>query len=152
MSKREPIMIPAPTEYSRARANSPSSTMAVLAVVPPMSKVIILDRFLARARACAPTTPPAGPDSMMFIGRSAAAISVVRPPLDCIKSKRAGIPAASRPLRNACRYPATMGITYALTTVVEVRSYSFISGRISQEMLIGRLGAFLWMMFLIASS
>ena len=45
-----------------------------------------------------------------------------------------------------------MGITYALTTVVEVRSYSFISGRISQEMLIGRLGAFLWMMFLIASS
>ena len=96
-------MMPAPTAYSWARATSPSSTIEALAVVPPMSKVMILSRSLARASACAPTTPPAGPDSMMFIGRSAAAPSVVRPPFDCISSRRAGMPPASRPLRSARR-------------------------------------------------
>src|SRR5881397_1285206 len=70
-------MMPAPTAYSWARAISPCSTIEALAVVPPMSKVMILSRSLVRASACAPTTPPAGPDSMMFIGRSAAAASVV---------------------------------------------------------------------------
>jgi len=66
-------MMPAPTEYSDARLISPSSTMAALAVVPPMSKVMIFARSLARATAWAPTTPPAGPDSMMFIGLAMAA-------------------------------------------------------------------------------
>ena len=55
-------MIPAPTAYSCARAISPSSTIEALAVVPPMSKVMIFARSFARASACAPTTPPAGPD------------------------------------------------------------------------------------------
>ena len=96
-------MMPAPTAYSCARAISPSSTIDALAVVPPMSKVMIFSRFLARARAWAPTTPPAGPDSMMFIGRSAAAVSVVSPPFDCISSSRAGMPAPSSPCRSARR-------------------------------------------------
>ena len=96
-------MMPAPTAYSWARATSPCSTIEALAVVPPMSKVMILSRSLARASAWAPTTPPAGPDSMMFIGRSAAAPSVVRPPFDCISSRRAGMPPASSPLRSARR-------------------------------------------------
>ncbi len=38
---------------------------------------------------------------MMFIGRSTAAVSVVSPPLDCINSNRAGMPASSSPLRSA---------------------------------------------------
>ncbi len=96
-------MMPAPTEYSEARVTSPSSTIEALAVVPPMSKVMILGRSLARASAWAPTTPPAGPDSMMFIGRSAAAVSLLRPPFDCISRRRAGMPAPSRPLRSARR-------------------------------------------------
>ena len=96
-------MMPAPTEYSWARVTSPSSTIAAFAVVPPMSKVMIFGRRFARASACAPTTPPAGPDSMMWIGRSADAASVVRPPFDCISSSRARTPAWSSPLRSARR-------------------------------------------------
>jgi hypothetical protein len=96
-------MMPAPTEYSAARVTSPSSTIDAFAVVPPMSKVTVFGSCFARARTCAPTTPPAGPDSMMFIGRSAAAASVVRPPFDCISSTRAGTPAASRPSRSVRR-------------------------------------------------
>ena len=44
-------MMPAPTEYSWARVTSPSSTIAAFAVVPPMSKLMILGMRLARARA-----------------------------------------------------------------------------------------------------
>ena len=96
-------MMPAPTAYSCARVTSPFSTIEAFAVVPPMSKVMIFCSFLARATACAPTTPPAGPDSTMFIGFAAAAMSVVSPPFDCISSRRAGIPAASSPARSARR-------------------------------------------------
>ena len=96
-------MMPAPTEYSCARATSPSSTIAAFAVVPPMSNVMIFGSRLARASACAPTTPPAGPDSMMCIGSAAAAASVVRPPFDCMRSTRARTPASSSPLRSARR-------------------------------------------------
>src|SRR5207253_2211958 len=77
--------------------------LAALAVVPPMSKVMIFGRRFSRASACAPTTPPAGPDSMMWIGRSTDAASVVRPPFDCISSSRARTPASSSPLRSAVR-------------------------------------------------
>ena len=42
-------MMPAPTEYSAARVTSPSSTIEALAVVPPMSKVMIFGK-LPRAR------------------------------------------------------------------------------------------------------
>src|SRR5471032_2445546 len=56
-------MMPAPTEYSEAREISPSSTIEALAVVPPMSKVMIFGRSLARASACAPTTQQAGGDA-----------------------------------------------------------------------------------------
>ena len=96
-------MMPAPTEYSAARVTAPSSTIAAFAVVPPMSKVMIFGSAFARASACAPTTPPAGPDSMMFIGRSIAAPSVLRPPFDCMSSTRAGMPVSSRPRRSARR-------------------------------------------------
>ena len=44
-------MMPAPTEYSCARVTSPSSTIDALAVVPPMSKVMIFGSALgARQR------------------------------------------------------------------------------------------------------
>ena len=96
-------MMPAPTAYSWARITWPSSTIEALAVVPPMSKVMILPRPAASANACAPMTPPAGPDSMMFMGRSAAAVSVVSPPFDCMSRRRAGMCAASRWRRMAMR-------------------------------------------------
>src|SRR5215831_9355705 len=68
--------MPAATAYSCARVSSPCSTIAALAVVPPMSKVMTFLSCFARASACAPTTPPAGPDSMMWIGRAIAADGV----------------------------------------------------------------------------
>ena len=85
VSNREPIMIPAPTEYSVARVTSPFSMIEALAVVPPMSKVMIFDRPIFRANAWEPTTPAAGPDSTICTGISHAAAAVVSPPFDCIK-------------------------------------------------------------------
>ena len=49
-----------------------------------MSNVMSLPSPMRRASACAPTTPAAGPDSMMWMGVAAAAASVMRPPLDCM--------------------------------------------------------------------
>ena len=79
-------MMPPPTWYSVARLIAPSSTSEALAVVPPMSNVISLPIPICRRSSWAPTTPAAGPDSMMCIGRAAAAVSVISPPLDCMIS------------------------------------------------------------------
>ena len=96
-------MMPPPTLYSVARDTSPSSTIEALAVVPPMSKVTIWVRPSFFASACAPTTPPAGPDSTMFTGMRAASASVISPPLLCISSSFAWMPEASRLLRSVSR-------------------------------------------------
>ena len=85
-------MMPPPTWYSPARWTTPSSTIDALAVVPPMSKVMSFGRPMRRASACAPTTPAAGPDSMMCIGLAAAASSVISPPFDCMISSGARTP------------------------------------------------------------
>ena len=89
--------MPAPTSYSVARVNSPSSISDAFAVVPPMSNVIALAMPMRRASARTPTTPAAGPDSMMCIGVAAAASAVIRPPFDCISSSGAATPAARSP-------------------------------------------------------
>src|SRR5438067_455466 len=67
--------MPAPTSYSAARCSWPPSTIAALAVVPPMSRVIRSRRGMSarRARSSAAITPAAGPDSTMWMGRSLAA-------------------------------------------------------------------------------
>jgi hypothetical protein len=96
-------MMPPPTWYSVARLTAPSSTSEALAVVPPMSNVISRSRPIRRASAWAPTTPAAGPDSMMCMGLAAAAASVIRPPLDCMISSGARAPIASRPARKVAR-------------------------------------------------
>ena len=50
--------------------------------------------------ACTPTTPAAGPDSMMCIGVTAAALAVVSPPFDCIRSSGTSMPMrAASPIR-----------------------------------------------------
>src|SRR4029450_7236743 len=90
-------MIPPPTWYSAARLTSPSSTIDAFAVVPPMSKVMSLPSPRRRARACAPTTPAAGPDSMMWIGGAAAAPSVMSPPVDCMIKRGGSTPAPPGP-------------------------------------------------------
>ena len=54
-----------PTSYSAAIWRAPSSMMEALAVVPPMSKVMTLSRFMRLASSWEAITPAAGPDSMM---------------------------------------------------------------------------------------
>ncbi len=87
--------MPAPTWYSVARVNSPFSISEALAVVPPMSNEIALPMPIRRVSAWTPTTPAAGPDSMMCIGVSAAAFAVVSPPFDCIRRSGASMPVRS---------------------------------------------------------
>ena len=76
--------MPAPTSYSVVVAGSPPSTIAALAVVPPMSKEITLSSPAARATAAQAITPAAGPDSTMHAGREAVADADIVPPLDCM--------------------------------------------------------------------
>ena len=73
------------------------------AVVPPMSNVITLPSPICRASAWEPTTPAAGPDSMMCIGMLAAASSVMRPPFDCMMSSGDRIPILPSPSRSVAR-------------------------------------------------
>ena len=84
--------MPAPTWYSVARVTAPSSIRDAFAVVPPMSNEIAFMMPMRRVKAWTPTTPAAGPDSMMCIGVSAAAFAVVRPPFDCIRRSGASMP------------------------------------------------------------
>ena len=84
--------MPAPTWYSVARVSSPFSISEALAVVPPMSNEMAFAMPIRLVKAWTPTTPAAGPDSMMCIGVSAAALAVVSPPFDCISNKGALTP------------------------------------------------------------
>ena len=111
VSSREPIMMPAPTEYSGERVTSPFSMIEALAVVPPMSKEMIFDRPIFRASAWAPTTPAAGPDSMILQGRSAAASAVINPPFDCMMCSGAVTPMRLRSARRREQYCRTIGST-----------------------------------------
>ena len=96
-------MIPPPTLYSRDRVNSPPSTSDALAVVPPMSRVMTSGNPTLRARAWAPTTPPAGPDSMMLHGSRMASSTVVSPPFDCMSITGASTDASASSRRSDSR-------------------------------------------------
>src|SRR5438128_2385246 len=70
--------------YSVVTLISAPSMRDVLAVVPPMSRVIKLRSPISRPIAKEPTTPPTGPDSIMWIGCSLANPKEAMPPLDFI--------------------------------------------------------------------
>src|SRR5215469_3560998 len=57
-----------------------------------------------------PTTPAAGPLSIMFIGVTAAAWAVVRPPLDCISRSGASMPMRATSAVRVDRYLSTIGL------------------------------------------
>ncbi len=121
--------------------NSPESS-ATSVDVPPMSNVITLSIPASSAAYAAPVTPPAGPDNIVVIGARAAFSAEMIPPLDCITCTRTlaalrGVFLADQTARMCSwaplRYRLITGARYALITVVEVRSYSRNSGRISCE-------------------
>ncbi len=91
--------MPPPISYSVVRTGSPSSSMAALAVVPPMSKEMTLVRPVTRARWAQAITPAAGPDSTRYAGRRCAAAGLIVPPADCMISSGAVMPlSASLPV------------------------------------------------------
>jgi hypothetical protein len=100
-----------PTEYSSARLSTPFSMIEALAVVPPMSNEIALSMPIWHANAWTPTTPAAGPDSIMFIGVTVAASAVVKPPFDCISRSGASTPMRASSAASADRYFSTIGLT-----------------------------------------
>src|SRR5690606_36002416 len=79
-------LIPAPTSYSVVRAGSPSSIRAALAVVPPISKLIMLGSLLPETRRAQAITPAAGPDSTSDAARFTAELRRMMPPPECIIS------------------------------------------------------------------
>ncbi len=91
------MLMPPPTSSEFTRRKRPWSISAAFAVVPPMSKLSRLRSPRRRASSAAPTTPAAGPDSMMWIGRSAAAAALIAPPLDCMIVSGRAMPALGEP-------------------------------------------------------
>ena len=93
-----------------------------------------------RAVFSADSTPPAGPDSSSRMGVSAAALPEVKPPLETMIFS--GAPGASSCTRwsSRFRYSVISGCTYALATVVDIRSYSRISRAMPDEIEIASLG------------
>ena len=61
----------------------PFATRDTSKEVPPISPVIILLKPAALAISLAATTPAAGPDKAVFIGRDLAVSMDITPPLDC---------------------------------------------------------------------
>ena len=76
---------------------------AAFAVVPPMSKLMMLVSPTCRADQAAASTPAAGPDSRQKTGRDAASCAGVRPPADCMISSGAATPRWPNPSPRASR-------------------------------------------------
>ena len=70
---------------------------------------------------------------MQYIGLSVATSTGASPPLDCMIVKGTPMPMRWSSQLRWVKYLATTGLTYALITVVLVRSYSRISGSSSLE-------------------
>ena len=82
------------TSVSKTRSNCPLKCDTSVEV-PPMSKPMTRSKPAASDVRTAPTTPPAGPDSMLSLPwKSRASVS---PPLDCMNmSRTAGSSRATR--------------------------------------------------------
>ena len=74
----------APTWASVVKLGSPSWTTETSQLVPPISTVIKSPRPTARAALSAATTPDAGPDSTVSIGRARAVSTLTVPPFDAV--------------------------------------------------------------------
>ncbi len=79
------------TLASFVRRGPPAGHSATSVEVPPMSNVMMSVNPASPAARVAPTTPPAGPESIVRTGSVAAARAEMLPPEDCItRSARAG--------------------------------------------------------------
>ena len=121
---------------------SPSRMSPTSALVPPMSIVSARATPSSRAIAAAPTTPPAGPERARLAALLGAASMDSMPPLDVMTPIVFGR-SVGRLVSRYCRflrYRATPGRRYASATVVAARSYSLISGKMSDERMTSTVG------------
>ena len=72
------------TSYSCTTSGRLPPIVPALAVVPPMSKLMISCRPTSSPSQAEAMTPEAGPDSTMVAGLSATTSALAIPPLDCI--------------------------------------------------------------------
>ena len=100
-----------------------------------MSQVITFAKPAASAIRAPAMTPAAGPESVVRTGRERAVSTDITPPLDCTISNSASIPRVENPASTPSRYAPKIGCRQTLSAVVDARSNSRISGRISEEAL-----------------
>ena len=86
-------------------------------------------------------TPAAGPDSAVYTGCSTATSAPMIPPLDFMIENAAPVPKERRDCFRLSMYVLTRGVTYALRTVVMVRSYSRYTGNTSDDRETATLGS-----------
>ena len=88
----------------------PPTTVETSVEVPPMSRVTRWSTPTLRAICLAPTTPPVGPERVIWMGWRAAASSVISPPLDLIAAMCRVMPFSSSRSRMAPRWWPTTGL------------------------------------------
>ena len=91
------------TWYSSVVCTRPRSTIAHLAVVPPMSNEIRRSAPSTRERLALPVTPAAGPDSIVCTGFERAASSEKAPPFDWVTRSWPVKPRPASPFPNSPR-------------------------------------------------
>ena len=84
LTKRLGDEMPSRNSYSLVIAGFPSSMIAALAVVPPMSKTIASRSLVTSPRRADPVTPPAGPEATANTGFSLAVVTPIIPPLEAM--------------------------------------------------------------------
>jgi hypothetical protein len=84
----------APTSVEREIVGMPSTITETSVDVPPMSKAISFGRPDLRAIITVEVTPPAGPESTVWTGRSEAAAALISPPSDRTICSRAFTPSS----------------------------------------------------------
>ena len=127
------IVMPKSTDVSGPSAERPSAISDTSKLVPPMSPVTTFPKPALLAMCPAAMTPAAGPDRAVRTGRRHATSTSMTPPLDCTTRSSPSKPPPSSAPSSRRRYPDTSGCRYAFSAVVEKRSNSRISGRISWE-------------------
>ena len=105
-----------------------------------MSNARRLPPLSASPKKAAAMAPAAGPDSSIVTGARWASATWVSPPLDSMRRSGAGMPSAASCRAITSRYFCASGLMYALTAVVDARSYSRISGATSWEAVVAMSG------------
>ena len=85
-----------PTSVEREMVASPSKITETSVELPPMSKARSLEKPERRDSIMVLVTPPAGPESTVYTGRSEAAAALISPPSERTMWSRAVTPSCIR--------------------------------------------------------